>query len=155
MHENVGVQDMSAFAKAIVSGAGAEAWLDSILANRVPKKIGRIGLCHLLTSRGGVRAEFTVLRTGPERLALDAQGNLWVAGHANLAAWRAMDSEPGAKAGSQVLRVSLLDGNPGPVTQVYGNGGGEIAGAGAVAVNGTHLLIGSTPDKKLLDCTMH
>ncbi|HEV7252354.1 MAG TPA: FAD-dependent oxidoreductase [Mesorhizobium sp.] len=60
----VGLQDMSAFAKAIVSGPGAEAWLDSILANRIPKKVGRIALCHLLTDRGGVKSEFTVYKTG-------------------------------------------------------------------------------------------
>ena len=66
--ENVGLQDMSAFAKAFVSGPGAEAWLDSILANRIPKKIGRIALCHLLTTRGGVRSEFTVYRARAGRL---------------------------------------------------------------------------------------
>ncbi|HET9537754.1 MAG TPA: FAD-dependent oxidoreductase, partial [Mesorhizobium sp.] len=33
---NVGIQDMSAFAKCYVSGPGAEAWLESILANRIP-----------------------------------------------------------------------------------------------------------------------
>ncbi len=76
VHENVGVQDMSAFAKAIVAGPGAEAWLDSILANRIPKKIGRIGLCHLLSARGGVRAEFTVCRTGPESFYLVSAGAL-------------------------------------------------------------------------------
>ena len=76
VHENVGVQDMSAFAKAIVAGPGAEAWLDSILANRIPKKIGRIGLCHLLSTRGGVRAEFTVCRTGPESFYLVSAGAL-------------------------------------------------------------------------------
>jgi dimethylglycine dehydrogenase len=76
VHESVGVQDMSAFAKAIVSGPDAEAWLDSILANRIPKKIGRIGLCHLLTTRGGVRAEFTVCRTGPESFYLVSAGAL-------------------------------------------------------------------------------
>jgi len=76
VHENVGIQDMSAFAKVLVSGPGAEAWLDGILANRVPKKIGRIGLCHLLTSRGGVRAEFTVLRTGAESFYLVSAGAL-------------------------------------------------------------------------------
>ncbi|MDI6026869.1 FAD-dependent oxidoreductase [Corticibacterium sp. UT-5YL-CI-8] len=59
---NVGVQDMSAFAKTWVRGPGAEAWLDSIFANRIPKKIGRIALCHLLTKHGGVRSEFTVYR---------------------------------------------------------------------------------------------
>ncbi|HEV3249018.1 MAG TPA: FAD-dependent oxidoreductase, partial [Beijerinckiaceae bacterium] len=45
--ENVGLQDMSPFAKAIVSGNGARQWLDSILANRIPKTRGRIALCHL------------------------------------------------------------------------------------------------------------
>jgi len=58
----VGIQDMTPFAKCWISGPGAEAWLDSILANRIPKKIGRIALCHLLGERGGVRAEFTVYR---------------------------------------------------------------------------------------------
>ena len=38
--ENVGLQDMSAFAKMEVSGPGAREWLDSILANRIPKKDG-------------------------------------------------------------------------------------------------------------------
>ncbi|MER2534797.1 MAG: FAD-dependent oxidoreductase [Rhizobiaceae bacterium] len=60
--ENVGIQDMSAFAKCIISGPGAEDWLNRILANRVPKTVGRIALCHLLTVRGGVRSEFTVYR---------------------------------------------------------------------------------------------
>jgi len=60
--ENVGVLDMSAFAKCWISGPGAEAWLNAILANAVPKKIGRIALCHLLTKHGGVRSEFTVYR---------------------------------------------------------------------------------------------
>jgi dimethylglycine dehydrogenase len=76
VHENVGLQDMSPFAKAIVSGRGAETWLDSILANRIPKKIGRVGLCHLLTARGGVRSEFTVFRTGQESFYLVSAGAL-------------------------------------------------------------------------------
>ncbi|MCT7375239.1 GcvT family protein [Chelativorans salis] len=62
VHENVGLLDMSAFAKCWVSGPGAEAWLNSIFANRIPKKNGRIALCHLLTKNGGVRSEFTVYR---------------------------------------------------------------------------------------------
>jgi len=95
-----------------------------------------------------------VLRAGPERLALDAQGQLWVAGHANLLSWRAMSGAPGTRASSQVLRVAIANGRPGAVAQVYGNAGAEIAGAGAVAVEGAHLLIGSAQDKKLLDCNM-
>jgi dimethylglycine dehydrogenase len=67
---------MSAFAKAFVTGPGAEAWLDSILANRIPKKIGRIALCHLLSANGGVRSEFTVFRTGPSGFYLVSAGAL-------------------------------------------------------------------------------
>ena len=71
---NVGLQDMSAFAKAFVSGPGAEAWLDAIFANRVPRKVGRIGLCHLLTSRGEVRSEFTVYRVREDGFYLVSAG---------------------------------------------------------------------------------
>jgi dimethylglycine dehydrogenase len=62
VHEHVGVLDMSAFSKATVSGWGAEEWLNSIVANNVPKGIGRIGLCHMLSLNGGVRAEFTIYK---------------------------------------------------------------------------------------------
>jgi dimethylglycine dehydrogenase len=72
--EKVGLLDMSAFAKYEVSGARAEDWLDSILANRIPKKIGRLALCHLLSKNGGVRSEFTVYRMGRERFYLVGAG---------------------------------------------------------------------------------
>ncbi|HUQ38004.1 MAG TPA: FAD-dependent oxidoreductase [Aestuariivirga sp.] len=72
--ENVALQDMSAFAKMEVSGLGARDWLDSILANRIPKKMGRIALCHLLTKLGGVRAEFTVYEWAPGRFYLVSAG---------------------------------------------------------------------------------
>ncbi len=71
---NVGLQDMSAFAKMEVSGPGARDWLDSILANRIPKKMGRIALCHLLTKNGGVRADFTVYEWAPGRFYLVSAG---------------------------------------------------------------------------------
>ena len=74
MMSNVAIQDMSAFAKMEVSGPGAREWLESILANRIPKKMGRIALCHLLTPRGGVRAEFTVYEWAPGRFYLVSAG---------------------------------------------------------------------------------
>lgn len=72
---SVGLQDMSAFAKAVVTGPGARAWLESIFANRIPKP-GRVALCHLLTSRGGVRAEFTVYEREPGAFYLVSAGAL-------------------------------------------------------------------------------
>ncbi len=62
MREKVGVIDLTPFTKFEVTGAGAEAWLDSLVANKVPTKIGRIALCHALTKRGGIRSEFTITK---------------------------------------------------------------------------------------------
>jgi dimethylglycine dehydrogenase len=72
----VGLQDMSPFAKTIVSGKGARPWLDRILANRIPKTRGRIALCHLLSKNGGVRAEFTVYERRPDEFYLVSAGAL-------------------------------------------------------------------------------
>jgi dimethylglycine dehydrogenase len=74
VHEKVGLLDMSAFAKFEVSGPGAAAWLDSLFANRLPQKVGRIALCHLLSANGGVRSEFTVHRRGAEDFYLVSAG---------------------------------------------------------------------------------
>jgi dimethylglycine dehydrogenase len=60
--ENVGLLDMSAFAKCRISGPGAEAFLDNLVANKLPKKIGRTNLCHALNTKGGVHSEFTIMR---------------------------------------------------------------------------------------------
>jgi dimethylglycine dehydrogenase len=76
VQENVGLLDMTAFAKCRISGPGAEAWLDRLLANRLPKKVGRIGLCHALNKNGGVRSEFTVMREAPDSFYLVSAGAL-------------------------------------------------------------------------------
>jgi dimethylglycine dehydrogenase len=100
----VGLQDMSAFAKMEVSGPGARAWLDSILANKLPQKRGRIALCHLLTARGGVRAEFTVYEWAPGRFYLVSAGALERHDHDYL-------NKLAPRDGSVTLR---------PITQQYG-----------------------------------
>ena len=76
VHEKVGLLDMTAFSKFEVSGPGAEAWLDGLLANRLPQKVGRLGLTYLLSKNGGVRSEFTVFREAPERFYLVSAGAL-------------------------------------------------------------------------------
>ncbi len=74
VNEKVGLLDMSAFAKCIVKGPGAELWLESLFANTIPKNIGRIGLVHMLSKNGGVRAEFTVYKTAPQSYYLVSAG---------------------------------------------------------------------------------
>lgn len=74
VHEHVGLLDMTPFSKFEVAGHGAAGWLDSLLANRIPRSKGRIGLCHLLSKNGGVRSEFTVYRMGEEKFYLVSAG---------------------------------------------------------------------------------
>ena len=74
VQENVGLLDMTAFAKFEVSGPGAEDWLDGLVANRLPRRIGRLGLCHMLSGNGGVRSEFTIYREGEQRFYLVSAG---------------------------------------------------------------------------------
>ena len=74
VHEHVGLLDMTAFAKCRVSGPGAAAFLDSLVANRLPTKPGRIGLCHALSARGGVHSEFTILREAADAFYLVSAG---------------------------------------------------------------------------------
>jgi len=62
MREKVGMIDLTPFTKFDVRGPNAEAWLDGLVANKVPTKIGRIALCHALTKRGGIRTEFTITK---------------------------------------------------------------------------------------------
>lgn len=93
------------------------------------------------------------LPAAPEKLSLDARGEVWVAGHASLLRWRNFAGDPGKPAPSQIFRVSLLSGVPQEATQVYGNDGREVAGASIAAGVGRRLLIGSSLDGKLLSCT--
>ena len=72
--ENAGLLDMSAFAKCRISGAGSEAWLDGLLTNAVPKKTGRVTLSYLLTTKGGVRSEFTVYKEAADSFFLVSAG---------------------------------------------------------------------------------
>lgn len=104
VHQNVGVLDLSAFAKMEVSGPGARAWLESILANALPKKRGRIALTHLLTPNGGVKAEFTVYEWAPGRFYLVSAGGLESVDHDTLRRLAPTD-------GSVILQ---------PITQKYG-----------------------------------
>ncbi len=62
MRERVGLMELSSFAKYEVEGPGARAWLDSIVANTIPKTVGRMSLAHSLFPSGSVRSEYTITR---------------------------------------------------------------------------------------------
>ncbi len=72
--ENVGLLDMTAFAKCRIRGPKAEEFLDYLVANKLPKKIGRINLCHALNTKGGVHSEFTIMKEAENKYYLVSAG---------------------------------------------------------------------------------
>ena len=74
MKKNVGLLDMTAFAKCRIKGPKAEEFLDYLVANKLPKKIGRINLCHALNTKGGVHSEFTIMKEAENSYYLVSAG---------------------------------------------------------------------------------
>ncbi|MEE9598753.1 MAG: FAD-dependent oxidoreductase [Acidiferrobacterales bacterium] len=64
VRERVGVLDLSSFAKYDVTGKDAEAFLNRICANRMPRRDGGVALVHMLGEPGGIECEATVTRFG-------------------------------------------------------------------------------------------
>lgn len=60
--DNVGIIDLSGFAKYDVTGPDAERFLNRICANRMPTKAGGIALVHPLSRMGRIQGEMTVTR---------------------------------------------------------------------------------------------
>jgi dimethylglycine dehydrogenase len=108
--EKVGLLDLTAFAKMEVSGPGARAFLDGILANRIPKARGRVALCHLLTETGGVRAEFTVYEWAPGRFYLVSAGGYERIDHDNLARLLPKDGSVTLRPLTEAMGVLVIAG---------------------------------------------
>ena len=62
VREQVGVLDLSSFAKYEVTGKDALALLERVCANRVPGRNGAVVLTQMLTTLGGIECEATVTR---------------------------------------------------------------------------------------------
>ena len=67
VRDGVGLAETSGFAVYDVTGPGAEAWLDRILASRLPRE-GRMGLAPMLNEAGKLIGDFTLANLG---------GGLW------------------------------------------------------------------------------
>ncbi len=75
--ERVGIMDLGGFSKFMVSGPGAEAWLDGLVCGALPKP-GRVSLAYSLTEKGSILSEFTVTRLAADRFYLLSAGSaLW------------------------------------------------------------------------------
>ena len=70
VRERVGIMDVTAFTKVEVKGPDAYALLDRLTANRMPQKVGSIGLTHMLNHRGRIELETTIVRMAEDRFYL-------------------------------------------------------------------------------------
>jgi dimethylglycine dehydrogenase len=67
----VGINEIHNFGKYEITGPDAEAWLNRIMANRMPAE-GRIALTPMLNPEGRLIGDFTVAKLGPERFQATA-----------------------------------------------------------------------------------
>ena len=67
---SAGIMDISAFTKIEVSGPDAAELLDRLTANRLPQKVGGIGLTHMLNERGRIELETTIVKLDDARYYL-------------------------------------------------------------------------------------
>ncbi|NNF78375.1 MAG: FAD-dependent oxidoreductase, partial [Rhizobiales bacterium] len=71
VREAVGLNEIHNFGKYEVAGPGAEAWLDRIMAGRMPNQ-GRLTLSPMLSPKGRIIGDFTITRLGRENFRLTA-----------------------------------------------------------------------------------
>ncbi len=78
VREGVGLLDISGFSRFEVSGPNAEAWLDNMMASKLPKP-GRAKLAPMLAPSGRLMGDLTVFNWG--------DGTWWIMGSYYLRAW--------------------------------------------------------------------
>ena len=67
VRDRVGLMEVSGFNRYEIAGPGAEAFLDRMVCGAIPRTVGKVNLCYLLTERGSVLSEATLARLGDER----------------------------------------------------------------------------------------
>jgi glycine cleavage system aminomethyltransferase T/glycine/D-amino acid oxidase-like deaminating enzyme len=74
--EAVAMYDMTALKRLEITGAGAAAFLNSLVTGDVDKSVGSVTYCLLLDTDGGIRSDITVARLAVDRFQVGANGNL-------------------------------------------------------------------------------
>lgn len=69
VRDNVGLLDMGGFTKYDVKGQGCAAWLDGLIAGKLPKT-GRLSLSYFCSEDGGIWSEMTLTRIADEHFLL-------------------------------------------------------------------------------------
>jgi glycine cleavage system aminomethyltransferase T len=87
MRDRAGIVDLSAFAIFDVTGPGACDALEALVVNRVDVPTGRVVYTPLLNEHGGIVADLTIMRLGPQTFRVVTGGGMgmrdkkWFADH--------------------------------------------------------------------------
>lgn len=88
VRNNVGMFNIGALAVIEVSGPGSVAFLERIAANKIDRPVGKIVYTSLLTPKGGIKADLTIVRKAADRFWVLTGGGLlthdlaWLRGNA-------------------------------------------------------------------------
>jgi len=106
------------------------------------------------TGELGLRAEVAV-DFGVDNIDVAADGALWAAGHPSFIAMiQHFASGAAEPSPSAIVRIPIVDGDPGPPETVYLDPGTEFSTASVAAVTGDTMLVGGITPKKILRCTL-
>ncbi len=64
--DGVGMMEVSGFNRYGIQGEGAGAFLDRMICGAMPKAVGKVNLCYLLTEKGSVLTEATIAKLADE-----------------------------------------------------------------------------------------
>jgi len=97
VRRGVGLLDISGFARYRVSGTNAAAWLDRMMASKLPRE-GRARLAVMLTPNGKLKGDLTLFNWG--------DGTYWIMGSYYLRAWHMRWFSDHMQDGVQVRDIS-------------------------------------------------
>ncbi|MFZ9038029.1 MAG: FAD-dependent oxidoreductase [Gammaproteobacteria bacterium] len=67
LQQHVGMMEVSGFNRYEISGKGTTEFLDRLVCGRLPTEIGKLGLCYLLTEKGNLLSEATLVKLDEDR----------------------------------------------------------------------------------------
>ena len=97
VREGVGLLDIASFSRYEVTGPNAEAWLDWLMASRLPKP-GRARLAPMLSETGRLKGDLTVINWG--------DGTFWIEGSYYLRQWHMRWFADHARDGADVRDIA-------------------------------------------------
>ncbi|MBC6416303.1 MAG: FAD-dependent oxidoreductase [Rhodospirillales bacterium] len=74
IRDTVGIMDFPGFSRFLVQGPEAAAWLEGLIAGRLPR-VGRMSLVYVATSKGRILSELTATRLSEDEILLLGAGS--------------------------------------------------------------------------------